>query len=858
MRSSRDVLPRRVLAAILLVAPFPALWAGVVWAQDAPVAVLTDEPFASGPPPGTRAQAPVTLIETLDGIPIHRIHVETRVHSTVGVTIDGVVNEPDWATVLPYDNMLVAVPATGKPGRYPTELRLIATEEGLYVSAILYQPPDTLVTRRTIRDEFIDRDSFGITLDTTGVGKFGYWFTLSLGDSQQDGKVLPERSYSRDWDGPWIGRTSPRPDGWSAEIYFPWSMLNLPNSGASRVVGFSTSRQVSHENARYQWPGHAYSSSRFVTALNHMELDGIAPRKEISVIPFGAYTLDEHHDDAEPRVGADFTWKPSPAAEFAGTVLPDFGSVESDDVVLNLTAQETFFPEKRLFFLEGAEVFETSLRGSPGNQQRFTTNENYASTSRRVFMNTFVPAPISLFNTRRIGGTPTQVEFEPGVLPERGELSLPTDLYGALKATGNVGALRYGLLGASEEDIDLDGVDADGVPVAISGAGRDFGTARLLYEHIATSRYSIGYLGTAVQGPVYDAYVHGIDGRFTSATGQWMAESLVIASDRADVDGNAAQLDVQYAPDSRIQHRVGLEWFDDTVDFNDLGFVQRNDYRGAQYNLMYADPVPHGIASDIRGTLIFNGKVSESADHLVDGGVFWRNSMVLPGRNTLRSGFGWLPEAWEDRDSRGNGAYRTDDRVWAELLLTTDASRRGSWSANVSALQEDLGGWAWLVGGGVTWRPLDAMTVDLDLKYRDREGWIVYQGGRNFGEYDAEELQPAVKFNWFPAAGHQIGFTLQWVGVQADGKRFLTIPAGDGDLTPTQAPPNYDFTASLLTLQARYRWEIAPLTDFYLVYNRGNTLPNQVQEDFDQLFQSAIEEPIIDYLVAKLRWRFSN
>jgi len=64
--------------------------------------------------------------------------------------------------------------------------------------------------------------------------------------------------------------------------------------------------------------------------------------------------------------------------------------------------------------------------------------------------------------------------------------------------------------------------------------------------------------------------------------------------------------------------------------------------------------------------------------------------------------------------------------------------------------------------------------------------------------------------------------------------------------------------ARLLTMQARYRWEIAPLTDLYLVYNRGNTLPNQVEAGFDDLFEEAIQQPIIDYVVLKLRWRFSN
>lgn len=802
---------------------------------------------------------PIALIQQLDGIPMHRINVPTLADDAVGITIDGNVDEAIWQTLPPYDNMLVAVPATGKPGRYRTEVRVFATERGLYVSAIMFQDVATLVTRRSIRDLQIDRDQFGLTLDPSGEGKFAYWFNLALGDTMMDGKVLPERNYSTDWDGPWIGRTARRPDGWSAETFFPWSMLNLPNTDGPRVIGFAFSRQVSHENARYQWPGHAYSSSQFVTALNQMRLEDVAPRKELSFIPFGAWTVDEWHGDQTVRVGADITWKPSPAAEFAATILPDFGSVEADEVVLNLSAQETFFPEKRVFFLEGAEIFDTSSRASVGYQQRTVTNENYATTSRRVFLSTYTPAPISLFNTRRIGGTPTQVVVPAGVTPWRGEFALPTDLFGALKMTGASGPVRYGVLAASEEDVELFGTGSAGETVRFGADGRDFAAARLRYERIGAARQSLGYLGTLVRGPVYDASVHGVDGKFTSATGKWIGEALLITTDRDDVRGHAAQFELQYARDSRTQHRVTLDWFDEDVNFNDLGFLARNDYKGAQYNLSYANPNSGGRISDIRGTFIVNAKVNVSRDQLVEGGVFWRNSMILPRRNTLRTGIGLMPGGYEDRDSRGNGAYRTDDRAWTELLLSTDASRKFSYSFNLAAQQENLGGWSYLLGSGVTWRPFDSMSVDLDLKYRDRDGWIVYQGGRNFGSFAADELQPALKFNWFVTAAHQLGLTFQWVGVRARERGFFAVPAGDGELVPAaRTLPNHDFTASLFTLQARYRWEIAPLTDLYVVYNRGNTLPNRVDAGFGDLFEEAVREPIIDSFIVKLRWRFSN
>jgi hypothetical protein len=800
------------------------------------------------------------LVRVADGIPVHRVTIPTFAHDDVDMLIDGELDEPIWAELEPLDNMLVVIPPTGQPGRYPTEVRMFATERGLYVGAIMYQPPETLVLRRSARNQQLDRDTFGITLDTAGTGRFAYWFNIALGNSVMDGKVLAERSYSTDWDGPWISRTAARADGWSAEVFFPWSMMNLTPSPGSRTVGFAVSRRVAHENALYQWPGHPYTSAQFVSALNQMAVADVQPRPERSFIPFAAVAVDEWRNENELRVGADFAWKPSPAVEVAGALLPDFGAVEADDVVLNLTAQETFFPEKRLFFLEGSEIFETNRRASSSYQLRLTTNENYATASRRVFMNSHMPAPIALFNTRRIGGTPTQVVVPPGVTPLRGEFALPTDVLGAVKATGSGGGYRYGILAAAEDDLSLIGHDSAGNRTRIRADGREFGALRLVHERTDGSRRAVGYLGTVVRGPLFDAYLHGMDARYGSADGRWVAEGVAIASSRGGEQGRAMMLDLQYARDSRLQHRVTLDRFDERVNFNDLGFLQRNDYTGAQYNLLYARPsAAGGRVTDIRGTVIVGSKISVSDNHFVDGGVFWRNTMLLPGRNTLRTGVGYLPSSHEDRDSRGNGAYRRDDRIWSEILLATDASGPLSFSFNLGAEQENLGDWTHLIGGGLTWRPTDGMSLDLDVRYRNRNGWIVYRGGRNFGRYDAGDLQPRLRFNWFATAAHQVGFTFQWVGVRATERGFFAIPDGDGRLIPaTRRLPNHDFTVSMFTMQARYRWEIAPLTDLYIVYNRGSTLPNQIDASYSSLLNDALRDPIIDSFMAKLRWRFAN
>ena len=799
------------------------------------------------------------LLGYQDGVPFHRVAIKTLAHADVDITVDGKVDEAIWQTISYYDNMIVSVPNKGTPGEYATQIRMLATEKGLYVSSVMSQPKETLVKRFSTRDDFIDRDTFGITLDLSGEGLVGYWFIVALGNSLMDGKVLPERNYQRDWDGPWIGKSAARQDGWSVEMFLPWSMINMPDAGTMRNIGFAASRQVSSTNERYQWPGYPYTSSKFVSALNQMDVEGVSPRQQFSVIPYISTTIDDAIHETDYRAGADISWKPSPKFEMTGSLLPDFGAVEADDVVLNLTAAETFFPEKRLFFLEGNEVFDTSPRANVGNIYRVVTNDDFNTTSRKVSLSDYVPAPVSLMNTRRIGGTANQVNLPEGITPARGERDRPTDLLGAAKLTGAVGDLRYGILGAFEDDVNWFGLDSLGESVKIEDQGRDFAVTRLLYENVGKDKRSIGYLGTLTSGARYDAVVHGIDSHYTSSAANLIVDAQLVMSEVDDVQGYGGLFDLLYASSKSLRHKFELDYMDEKVNFSDLGFLRRNNYASARYVFSYEKHKLSQSVSNFRTTLLLEKQRNVSKQQTVNSGVYWRTSMILPGRNSLRTAVAYFPSRFEDLDSRGNGAYRVDEGGWFNVNLATDAAAVASYSASIGAATEDLGDWTYNASFGVTLRPLDSVSIEFDAVYKRRHGWLVYQGGRNFGSYEATELQPGIKLNWFATPSHQFRLSLQWVGVQARENGFWAVPEGDGALVPGErTKSSHDFTVSMLTAQARYRWEIAPLTDFYLVYNLGNSLPNQVNSSFDDLFDQTLRDPTMSRLVAKLRYRFGE
>ena len=798
-----------------------------------------------------------TVYGSEGGIDLNELQIQTLDHDAANVTIDGVIEEAVWRGIPYYDNMRVSIPDLGTPAKYSTKVRLFATEKGLYVSSDMEQPADSIVERITRRDDWVDRDTFGVTLDPSGEAKLGYWFWVALGDSYADGKVLPERRWQRDWDGPWVGKSARTATGWSVEMFLPWSMLDVPALEGLRNMGFAASRLVSHQNQRYQWPGYGVSSKRFVSAFNRIQMNGVQPVQKLSFIPFAAATYDEVYGDKSLRVGADFAWQPSPLLQTSGSVNPDFGAVESDDVVLNLTASETFFPEKRLFFLEGSEIFNVMPRDDFSSISTIALNGDFSTTSRRIYLQEHVPLPVSLMNTRRIGGTANQMSVPEDVTLDRGQRDVPTDLLAAAKVTGSAENFRYGLLTAIEDDVEWLARDANDQQLLLTGSGRDFAVARLSYG--SPNSRSVGYMGTLVSGSQYDAGVHSIDGHLRNRDGSLKADAQLIMSDRDGVTGYGAMFDALYAASPSLRHKFEVDIMDEDVDFNDLGFLLRNDYVKARYVLMYNKQDVSALLSNYRTTLVLKHQHNLSENQITDSAILWRSSIVLPGRNTLRAGIGYFPERYEDINSRGNGAYRVNGGGWFESYLSTDAAKTVSFTFGLGGNEEDLGDWSYNVVFGLTYLPVDQISIAFDLSYRDRSGWVVHQGGRNFGVFDADEWQPSLDVNWFIAPGHQLRWNMQWAGVRATDKGFFAIPQGDGDLlAATREQENYDFNISRLTTQLRYRWEIAPLTDFYLVYNRGNSLRLEDEYDVLDLFDESLREPVIDSVVAKLRYRFSN
>ena len=807
--------------------------------------------FATNPTLGAPPQLAEAVGNSLKLVATTNGHESIAVprYDAVDIQIDGRLDESIWAETPSYDKMVLVEPDTLAAPRFRTVARYVYTDQGLYVGVWNEQPPETLIARLSSRDDYINRDGWGITLDTSGEGLYGYWFNVSLGGSVLDGKVAPERTFTREWDGAWQSATAVLADGWSLELFLPWSMMTMPQVQGERVMGVYTNRKVAYVDELWGWPALPFSGPRFMSALQPMHLPGVQPKRQLALFPYTSTALDAAQGEQGYQAGADLFWRPSSNLQITAAAFPDFGAVESDDVVVNLTARETYFPEKRLFFMEGGEIFTTSVRSR--------VYSGSGSGGRRS-QSKFGRTPSAVLNTRRIGGAPIGIEVPAGVTVQGFERARPSDLLGAAKVTGQNGPLRYGVLTAFEDDPELRGSLDDGTPVTVRGVGRDFAVGRLLYERTGSSRHSVGYIGTMLDHPSVRARVHGVDAHHLSGSGKWRTDIQGLMSDVDGTQGYGLWTDVQYTQRQGVMHTLALDYQDDALDINDLGFLSRNDMMGGRYNLWLVRsdlPWLRRLSSGVTVGRWVNGE-----GLAVASGASIHNSLTFHSRNQLRMMVNWNAPQWDDLESRGHGAYQVRGRLMVDVAYGTDTSRPLSWSVQLSRVDEDLKSAMLALSAGFTLKPNDRFSLDFDLTRREQDAWLLWQGGTNFATYQASHWQPRMAMDLFLTARQQLRMTLQWAGIRAEERQFWRIVAGQGRLAPVAEDPSQDtgFTISQLTAQLRYRWEIAPLSDLFVVYTRGSNLDNRIHDEFGNLFEDALMEPLIDLLVVKLRYRFGG
>ena len=641
-------LPARALAAALLLAAAGGARASE---RDAPANDAGDGlpgVTATPAPPAQVPAAPVPSAEpALDPL-VRHLRAARR---TAAIVLDGRPDEAAWQAGEEGGGFTQVTPDEGQPASVQTRFRVLWDDEAVYVG-ITCDDPEPAVARLSRRDRWVDGDWVSVDFDTTLDHRTAYHFQVFAGGHQLDGLHYDDTNLTTDWDAAWESQVAFSERGWSVEMRIPLRILRIP-VGATQF-GFNVYRHLvrrqEDDQFRYRPRGTPGDISRIGV------LDGLAGIKPVSALElrpyFGARAT---RSDPWPgpvrapgRLGAcssvgfapqalgaacaglDLRYNVSSDLSLVATLNPDFGQVEADQLVLNLSTFETFFPEKRPFFLQGLDTFQTPGGSAPGG--------GYGGSA------------FQLFYSRRIGKPPPgpdlpdggRVLYQPGARP----------VASAVKLTGTVGATSVGLLASLEQPVDAQVYC--GAPANDSGAAStpcDGKRGQVIDQQAtgAVARAALrvrvpvgknllaGVMGTAVD-PLFSPGVRHAhvgsadfvlfnDQRSLTLSGQ-ATGSLINGGGRnvlrdgtvvdpgfgasgSGVGGGAGVLTLDYTGEY-TGGVWGVDWMSPTFTTRDLGFLRRANLARAFGAFSIRQPHPTALTQRI-GVVFFGKEVRDAS-----------------------------------------------------------------------------------------------------------------------------------------------------------------------------------------------------------------------------------------------------
>lgn len=282
------------------------------------------------------------------------------------ITLDGRLTEAIWRDA-PVIKLTQQSPRPGAPTAYETEVRIVVTSDKLYFGFTCHDPQPTKIAVHSLqRDPDLSGDDFiSVILDTYQDHRTGYFFEINASGARQDGLIAGADDASLDWDGIWDARTQRTSDGWTAEIVIPTRTLSFKRR--HDAWGLNLERFIPRDRQTLFWSSPTLDSN-FFDFSRAGTLEGLAGLEQGRGVEFSPYlrggttsNLGGAHHAWQGATGGDFTWKITPQLVTVFTANTDFAETEVDSRQINLTRFPLFFPEKRAFFLEGANQYVFGL-----------------------------------------------------------------------------------------------------------------------------------------------------------------------------------------------------------------------------------------------------------------------------------------------------------------------------------------------------------------------------------------------------------------------------------------------------------------------------------------------------------------
>ena len=364
---------------------------------------------------------------------------------TSAVTVDGALLEAAWQGAPSSNRFVQGDPVEGVAPSESTWVWLAYDDRALYVAARMWDShPDSIISNLVRRDGLVASDRFLLLLDPYHDHRSGYFFSINVAGVLRDGTLLNDVWNDDSWDGVWEGRARRDDKGWTCEMRIPFSQLRY-RAGVEQTWGVNLRRRIERRSEEDYSVYQPKNGSGYVSRFPHLVgLQNGHHSRSIELVPYSTGKAEYLVHDAgdpfrdggrySPTTGADLRAGVGNNLTLNATVNPDFGQVEVDPAVVNLSDVESYFGEKRPFFTENSSIFSNFGQEGSSNYWGF----NWSGPT--------------FFYTRRIGRSPQ------GAVPDDsqfGDVPMATDILGAAKLTGKLApGLSFGALNAvtSRED----------------------------------------------------------------------------------------------------------------------------------------------------------------------------------------------------------------------------------------------------------------------------------------------------------------------------------------------------------------------------------------------------------------------
>ena len=832
-------------------------------------------------PPGARADRPLPHLRAV------RVAQSPK--------LDGKLDDPAWQAAAPLDSFVQKFPHEGAPPSEQTTIRVVYDRDAIWVGVDCRQRAAPIVGRLTRRDRPIEADSITIDLDSRRAGTSAFEFAVNAAGALSDSIRFNDTDSSSDWDENWDARVARTPDGWSAELRIPLRILRYDASLPVQSWGLQARRYISARQETDEWAFIPRTAAGEVSRYGRLdELRALEAPSPIELRPFALGRV-RHRDafsgalangwDASGSAGLDVKWHVTQNLTLDATFNPDFGQVEADQVVLNLTTYEIFFPEKRPFFLEGADVFSTPLR---------------------------------LLYTRRIGLAPDApaLRTDAAYNDQLVDLPSPSTIYGAAKLVGVVGErLTVGALSAliARNTVDVQVGEARVSRVAeplslfnvlrlryAAGRNLDIGlmatainrfepTGLYPFAPNGTPQYALcpdGSLVGATDRCFHDSYVGGPDLRWRSPSGDYVLNAQAIVSGvsngppRLFRDGTWIKSgDVGWGGYFDFSKQGGKHWLFDaeydvagkTLDYNDVGFMPRQNLHHIDLTGEYRTTEPWGKTLETRWRAEFFDRENFSGLNLARG-------YQLNSDGKLSNFWGWFAELhyrerhFDDREVGDGTALQREGLIGLELAVNSDARKRVYFEL-FTQTQLIFDGLHVEADAKLTVRALPQLDFDLlptgsyDFGEPRFAGAGANAGELLFGKLTAASVGATLRatYTFTPRLSLQVYAQLFLAYKHYD--QFSLFAAAPGQLGPVvrlsdlrataQLPPvNPDLEEGVFNLNAVLRWEYRLGSVLYVVYTRSQAPDLTLMTgELARLDLGAIRKgPAADVLLIKLTY----